>query len=129
MNRSKILLLWLVLLFAPALVLGQATGTAPYPAALSIDRIYNSPDFNPQGIGQIRWLKSGDAYSKIERAADGKGADLVSYDAATNKRPCRCKITNGQTTIKNCLFTPTRKKFGALIRAGIIGFWMWRAGN
>lgn len=84
MNRSKILLLWLVLLCSPAFVLAQTT--AADPATLSIDRIYNSAEFNPQGIGQIRWLKSGDAYSKIEPTSDRKGVDLVSYDAATNKR-------------------------------------------
>lgn len=97
MNRSKILLLWLVLVTVPTFAFAQ-TGD---PATLTIDRIYNSPEFNPQGIGQIRWLKSGDAYSKIERTPDGK-ADLVSYDAATNKRevliPAAKLIPQGATS-------------------------------
>ena len=82
MNRSKIFLLWLVLIAVPAFALAQ-TGD---PALLSIDRIFNSDEFNPKNIGQVRWLKSGDAYSKIERRANGAGVDLVSYDAATNRR-------------------------------------------
>jgi dipeptidyl-peptidase-4 len=83
MNRSKILLLWLILMGIPAFGLAQ-TGD---PALLTIDRIFNSGDFGSQGIGQIRWLRSGDAYSKIERSTTRQGAtELVSYDAATNKR-------------------------------------------
>jgi dipeptidyl-peptidase 4 len=54
---------------------------------LTIDRIFNSEDFNAKGIGGLRWLKSGDAYSKIEPSTTLKGGtDLVSYDAATNNR-------------------------------------------
>jgi dipeptidyl-peptidase-4 len=54
---------------------------------LTIDRIFNSDEFNSQGIGAVRWLKSGDAYTKIEASEKVKGGrDLVSYDAATGAR-------------------------------------------
>ncbi len=33
---------------------------------LSIDRIFASGEFSPQGVGGFRWLKSGDAYTRIE---------------------------------------------------------------
>jgi dipeptidyl-peptidase-4 len=54
---------------------------------LTLDRIFNSDDFNLQGVGGLRWMKSGDAFSKIERSTTVTGGqDLVSYDAATNTR-------------------------------------------
>jgi dipeptidyl-peptidase-4 len=82
-NRQKVLLLWLLLVslsvFAPA---QQAD-----PSLVTIDRIFNSDYFAPKGIGGFRWLKSGDAFSKIERSTTVQGGtDLVSYDAATNQR-------------------------------------------
>src|SRR4029453_14188129 len=42
-------------------------------------------DFAAQGPGQVRWLRSGDSYSRLQRTADGKGMDLVSCSAETGK--------------------------------------------
>ncbi|MBX7169840.1 MAG: S9 family peptidase [Pyrinomonadaceae bacterium] len=57
------------------------------PTLLTIDRIFNSNEFGAQGVGGFRWLKSGDAYTKIEPSATVKGGtDLVSYDVAKNTR-------------------------------------------
>ncbi|HEX8737449.1 MAG TPA: S9 family peptidase [Pyrinomonadaceae bacterium] len=85
-HRSRnrfVLILILLLSFSVIAQTQQQTD----PSLLSIDRIFNSDDFNSQGIGGLRWLKSGDAYTRLERSASGKGgADLVSYDAATNQR-------------------------------------------
>ncbi len=54
---------------------------------LSIDRIFNSADFRLQGVGGFRWLKSGNAYTRIERSEKVKsGTDLVSYDVEKNTR-------------------------------------------
>ena len=76
-----------IILFAAAGVFAQAPQPAPDPSVLTLDRIFNSNDFASKGIGPLRWLKSGDAYSKVEPSATVKGGtDLVSYDAATNKR-------------------------------------------
>lgn len=51
------------------------------PAILTIDRIFNSGEFSAQGVGGFRWLKSGNAYTRIEPSANIKGGtDLVSYD-------------------------------------------------
>jgi dipeptidyl-peptidase-4 len=85
LRRKKYALLWILLLNFS--ILAQTTQPQPDASALSLDRIFNSDDFNAKGIGGLRWLKSGDAYSKIEPSATVKGGtDLVSYDAATNKR-------------------------------------------
>src|SRR5690242_15574879 len=86
-NRSRILFLWILLFSMSVFVRAQVPAPAPDQSLLSLERIFNSDDFQPQGVGGLRWLKSGDAYTKLERSASGKGgADLVSYDAATNAR-------------------------------------------
>jgi len=83
MNRYKILLVCVLLFGVHAFVYAQVSD----PSMLSVERIFNSDDFNPQGVGGLRWLKSGDAYTRIERSATVQGGtDLVSYDAATNDR-------------------------------------------
>jgi dipeptidyl-peptidase-4 len=57
------------------------------PSILTLDRIFASSDFDPQGLGPFRWLKSGDSYTKLEAAGQGKkGRDLVAYDAASGSR-------------------------------------------
>src|SRR5205809_2006149 len=82
-NRKNILLLW-VLLFSVS-VFAQAQEADP--SLLTIDRIFNSDEFNGQGVGGFKWLKSGDGYSKLEPSTTVKGGqELVSYDAATNQR-------------------------------------------
>jgi dipeptidyl-peptidase-4 len=82
-RRGKISLL---LIFVVATCVAAQTQSTD-PSLLTIDRIFESSDFDPKGIGGLRWLKSGDAYSKIEPSPTLKGGtDLVSYDAATNKR-------------------------------------------
>jgi dipeptidyl-peptidase 4 len=83
LSRRKLLVLWMLLaglsVFAPAQV--------PDPALLTIDRIFNSEEFNSKGVGGFKWLKSGDGYSKLEPSATVKdGQELVAYDAATNQR-------------------------------------------
>src|SRR5262245_19790222 len=79
-HKKAVLLLVLFVAFS---------GLAPAQDAslLTLDRIFNSGDFSPKGIGGLRWMKSRDAFSKIERSTTVQGGqDLVSYDAATNAR-------------------------------------------
>jgi dipeptidyl-peptidase-4 len=79
-NHRKLLLLWLLLVSLFVFVPAQDA------SLLTLERIFNSEDFNAQGVGGLRWLKSGDGYSKLERSTVPGGQDLVSYDAATNER-------------------------------------------
>lgn len=82
-RSGKFLLLWALLVSFSVYAQAQQLD----PSILTLDRIFNSEDFQPKGIGGLRWLKSGDAYSKIEPSPTVKGGtDLVSYDAATNAR-------------------------------------------
>ncbi len=67
---------------------------APAPAAaqqadstlLSVQRIYGSPDFRPEFFGPARWLHDGASYTTLEKAAAGKGQDLVRYDSGKGTR-------------------------------------------
>jgi dipeptidyl-peptidase-4 len=87
MNRYRVVLLWALLFFVQAFVYAQQTQPQTDGSLLSLERIFNSDDFNGKGVGGLRWMKSGDAFSKIERSTTVPGGvDLVSYDAATNAR-------------------------------------------
>ncbi|HVE55240.1 MAG TPA: S9 family peptidase [Pyrinomonadaceae bacterium] len=83
MIRNRVVLFSILLFCVPAFIHAQTSD----PSLLTLDRIFNSGDFDAQGVGGLRWMKSGDAYSKIERSTTVQGgSDLVSYDAATNTR-------------------------------------------
>lgn len=85
MNRYKILFVW-VLLFAAQAYAQQAQPQID-ESVLTIDRIFNSDEFNPKFVGGTRWTKTGDGFTKFEPSATVQGGvDLVSYDAATNNR-------------------------------------------
>lgn len=81
--RRKLILFWILVTVGS--VLAQAPSADP--SLLNIDRIFDSDEFQPKFVSGLRWLKSGDAYSRIEPSATVKGgSDLVSYAAATNAR-------------------------------------------
>lgn len=83
MQRYKIFLFWIALIVVPASVFGQNADSSQ----LSLDRIFNSGDFAAKGSGTVRWLKSGDGYTKLERSESVRGgADLVAYNAESGKR-------------------------------------------
>jgi dipeptidyl-peptidase-4 len=79
----RLIFLFVILAIVPAFVFGQNANES----LLTIDRIFNSDDFSAKGIGAVRWLKSGNAYAKIEPSATIKGgSDLVSYEAESGTR-------------------------------------------
>jgi dipeptidyl-peptidase-4 len=54
---------------------------------LSLDRIFNSPEFAPEQLGPVRWLHNAAAYVRLEAdSTTPNGRSLVRYDAATGKR-------------------------------------------
>ena len=82
-DRGRLFLFCLLVFGFSALAPAQTTD----PALLTIDRIFNSDDFGAEGFGGFRWLKSGNAYTRIEdSAAVEGGTDLVSYDVEKNTR-------------------------------------------
>ena len=81
--RRKIFLYCVLLVALTAAARAQESAD---PSLVTIDRVFNSDYFSAKSVGGFRWLKSGDAYSKIERSASVPGGtELVSYDAATNQ--------------------------------------------
>ena len=75
--------LWLlVALFSVALPVAAQTDDT---TLVTIERLYASAHFAPERLGGIRWL-DGAHYTRLEPAADGRGMDLVRYDAARGTR-------------------------------------------
>ncbi|HEX6104058.1 MAG TPA: S9 family peptidase [Gemmatimonadales bacterium] len=68
------------------LVVGPPAAAQDDPSLLSIRRIYQSPEFVAQPFGPARWLGDGSAYTTVEPAADGPGADIVRYDVERGAR-------------------------------------------
>ncbi|MDX2192563.1 MAG: S9 family peptidase [Gemmatimonadales bacterium] len=56
------------------------------PSRLTIERIYASPDFQPERFGPARWLEGGKAYTTVDRAAGGKGQEIARVDVTTGER-------------------------------------------
>ncbi len=54
------------------------------PSLITVERIYNSPDFFPESFGPTRWLDDS-SYTAVEPAANGNGSNLVRFDAATGR--------------------------------------------
>lgn len=65
---------------------------------LSLQRIFSSDEFEPEGIGEAHWLGDS-AYTTVERARTGRGSELVAYDPATGAR--RVIVTAAMLTPKN----------------------------
>jgi dipeptidyl-peptidase 4 len=54
---------------------------------LSLERIFNSPDFVPERLGPVRWMSNAPEYIKLETdSATPGGRSLIRYDAASGKR-------------------------------------------
>ena len=72
---------------APAVVAQTAPAdTTPLPReSLTVARIF-SGDFASRGIGQVRWLDGGSAYTTVETAAGGRGREIVRHETATGAR-------------------------------------------
>jgi dipeptidyl-peptidase-4 len=56
------------------------------PSLLTIRRIHQSSEFAVQPFGPARWLGDGSAYTTVEAAAEGPGADIVRYDVERGDR-------------------------------------------
>lgn len=55
-------------------------------AQLSVNRIFNSGEFNAQGYGEVKWQKNRSSYIHRERSSAGKGGqDIVQIDADSGK--------------------------------------------
>ena len=75
---------------ALSLLLGAAAAAAQQPGAdssrLTVERIYGGAEFRPGSFGPMRWLDAGAAYTTLEKAADGRGRDIVRYATESGTR-------------------------------------------
>src|SRR5690349_2847577 len=56
-------------------------------SALTVQRIFASPEFFAQGFRGARWRPGMDAYTRLERSASNQDwRDLVQYDAESGRR-------------------------------------------
>jgi dipeptidyl-peptidase-4 len=76
----------LVLLAVSVLVTASPAAGQDDPSLLTIRRIYQTPQFASQPFGPSRWLGEGAAYTTVEPAAEGSGADIVRYDVERGTR-------------------------------------------
>ncbi len=80
--RQSVLLVLVVVLAAPAPLTAQRADSA-----LTVQRIFASPEFFAQGFSGARWRPGVDAYTRLERSASSQDwRDLVQYDAESGRR-------------------------------------------
>ena len=83
MNLLKIFpfgLLWIT--FA---ITAQAQQTRD--AHLTLDRLFQSDEFQSDRFGPVRWMDNGTAYTTLEPSVSHQGSyDIVKYDAESNQR-------------------------------------------
>ena len=61
--------------------------TAQDRSMLTLERIYESDEFNPKFFSQSKWLKDGTGYATLEPSASSAGGrDIVKYDAEKGTR-------------------------------------------
>ncbi len=57
------------------------------PSLLSIDRIYNSNEFQMDHFGPARWIEDGNAYTTLEYSEKHQGARaIIAYETESGKR-------------------------------------------
>ena len=79
MNSRLLIAFSLLIVPASAAAQQQAVPVAD-SAVLTVRRIYGSTEFSAESFGPTRWLEQGAAFTTLERAAGGKGRDIVRYD-------------------------------------------------
>jgi dipeptidyl-peptidase 4 len=58
----------------------------PDPSVLTVERIITADEFRTEGFGPARWIEDGSGYTTVERAASGKGQEIVRYEPVTGRR-------------------------------------------
>ena len=53
---------------------------------LTLERIFAGREFAAERFGPARWMSDGASYTTLEASPDGRGRDLVLYDAASGAR-------------------------------------------
>jgi dipeptidyl-peptidase 4 len=73
----------LLLVITPVGRTAGAQSGAPADSSM-LRRIFASREFAGESAGRLRWI-DGDSYTVLQRAPEGRGSDIVRYDAATGR--------------------------------------------
>jgi dipeptidyl-peptidase-4 len=92
--------------------------TAQDPSMLTLERIYESDEFNPKFFGPSKWLKDGNGYTTLEKSESfAGGRDIVKYNAEKGTREILISSTKlvpeGKTKalpISNYAWSPDDKR-------------------
>ena len=92
--------------------------TAQNKSLLTLERIYESDEFNPKFFGHSKWLKDGTGYAALEPSTSSAGGrDIVKYDVEKGTREILLSssrlIPEGQSTalaIYNYSWSPDDKR-------------------
>lgn len=66
---------------------GPSRAQVPDSSQLTLDRIFATPEFEPEPVAGVRWLPGAAAYTRLEADSGSSGARaLIRYDAASGNR-------------------------------------------
>ena len=69
---------------------------------LTLERLFDSTEFNTESYGQVVWSKRGSGYFKLEKTQDGEGRDLFRVDPTTGKKellaPAHVFVPSGESS-------------------------------
>jgi len=84
---------------------------------LTVERIFASNEFAPEPLGNVRWMPSEPAYTRLEPDSAAGAMALVRYDAATGRRqvwvPAARLVPAGDTVplaVEDYSLSPDRKQ-------------------
>ena len=80
------LLLGITLATSPGLSAQMASSATQDSTLLTLQRVHASAEFQGDFFGPTRWMDEGEAYTTLERPAQGRGRDLVRYQTRTAAR-------------------------------------------
>ena len=88
---TKQLTIFICLLLLPLFLFSQKPEDKRW---LSIDRIYESGDFQMDHFGQARWMENGEAYTTLEKSEKYKNFILSNYSDTKFEKDCTLYSTS-----------------------------------
>jgi dipeptidyl-peptidase-4 len=107
----------LSLVVCPLMLSASLAAQTPDSSLLTLDRLFHSDEFDPEPLGDVRWLPGEPAYTRVEPDSETGALALVRYDAASGARtvwvsPARL-VPPGDTVplaIEDYALSPDRKR-------------------
>jgi dipeptidyl-peptidase-4 len=104
--QVKLMVLGLLLLLLLVPIVSAIAQDTDDPSILSLERIFDSDEFDAKRYGPVRWLEDGTGYTTLEDSdTEEEGKDIVRYDPATGNReilvPCTRLVPAGESAPLN----------------------------